>query len=69
MFNITDKRSQQGDADQETHIVHIIAMMNNEINKNATRTDSGVDDRHAPELLQLIAKEAVCKLQTSGTWT
>ena len=50
------------EVNKETHIVPIIAMINNEINKNATTTDSGVDDRHAPELLELIAKEAGCKV-------
>ena len=48
------------EVNKETHLVPIVAMINNEINKTAA---DDVDDRHAPELLQVLADEAGCKIE------
>lgn len=51
------------EVNKETHLVPIVAMINNEINKTAAPGDNGADDRHAPELLKVIAEEAGCKVE------
>ena len=54
------------EVNKETHLVPIVAMLNEEINKTAaTEPDSKkqkIDARHAPELLQVLADEAGCKV-------
>jgi len=41
------------EVNKETHLVPIVAMLNNEINKTAA--PEGADERHAPELLKVCA--------------
>ena len=48
------------EVNKETHLVPIVAMLNNEINKTAEAPASGADERHAPEILKVIADEAGC---------
>jgi len=45
---------------KETHLVPILAMINDELNKKAPETTVGMTHRHAPELVNLLAQEAGC---------
>ena len=45
------------DLNKETHLVPILAMVNEELNKTSAE---GADSRHAPELLSALAEELGC---------
>ena len=52
------------EVNKETHLVPIVAMLNNEINKTAA--PEGADERHAPELLKVCA--CLCTPPSLARW-
>jgi len=52
------------DLNKETHLVPILSMINDELNKKAPESVIGsITDRHAPDLIKLLAQEAGCAVE------
>eukprot|EP00286_Rhodomonas_abbreviata_P005667 CAMPEP_0181316140 /NCGR_PEP_ID=MMETSP1101-20121128/15738_1 /TAXON_ID=46948 /ORGANISM="Rhodomonas abbreviata, Strain Caron Lab Isolate" /LENGTH=468 /DNA_ID=CAMNT_0023423371 /DNA_START=30 /DNA_END=1436 /DNA_ORIENTATION=+ len=53
------------DVNKENHLTPILAMVDEELNKTSETEakEAGVDKRHAPELLKILAQEVGCKME------
>jgi aspartyl aminopeptidase len=53
------------EVNKENHLVPILAMINDEINKKASKDGKkdGMTWRHAPELVEILAEEAGCSVE------